>query len=115
MKVRYESDDGMVSGYGDEGKAAVEAHEADPLARFYFPWEYGGRAGVWCRADGGYPSSEQFTKVALLGSRLALLVQKLVANCVDEYGEGWRSAFISTHPTHRIAALEDAMNEVLNG
>lgn len=115
MKVRYESEDGKVSGYGDEGRAAVEAYESDPLARFSFPWEYSGAAGLMVNSDARAVGAVDFRIAALLGSRLAPLVRELVKNCTDEYGDDWHTAFSPTHPTHRIQALEAALNETING
>ena len=113
MKIRYESDDGKVSGYGDEGKQAVEEYEADPLARFNFPWKYCG-AGVWVLADGAYPTAEQFTKMILLGSRLAPLVRELISHADHSWDDRWREQCADTSMGAVVRRIEVALNEALN-
>lgn len=115
MRTKYESEDGKVSGCGDEGKATVEAYESDPLSRFNFPWEYSHVAQLMVDSDGRLVGAVDYHHAALLGSRLAPLVRKLVENCTDEYGDDWRTDFSSAHPTKSIMRLETALNETLNG
>ena len=117
MKVRFESDDGMVSGYGDEGKAAVEAHESDPLARFLLPWGWDGKLMLLLNRDGFSVPGEQFRTITILGSRLAPLVQDLVKAANEMWSPEWRT-YKNGDRRNLVAvvvALENAMNEVLNG
>jgi hypothetical protein len=117
VRVKYESEDGRVSGYGDEGKAAVEAYEADPLSRFAFPWTPSGPSLDLYRADQKIPSGHEYRLTALLGSRLAPLVQELSKASDETWNENWRTQV----PLGResiagvIKALEAALSETLGG
>ena len=117
MKVRDESDDGMVSGYGDEGKAAVEAHESDPLARFNFPWRRDGHLALVLDKNGYAVRGDDFMAIALLGSRLAPLVQDLVKAANETWSPGWRTYKhgILGGLVAAIVDMENAMKETLNG
>lgn len=115
MKVRFESDDGMVSGYGDEGKAAVEAHEADPLARFLLPWEWDGKLVLLLNRDGFSVPGEQFRTMALLGSRLAPLAQEAINQADISWHREWRSRKPEVFYYKALIDMEQALNETLNG
>lgn len=112
MKIRYESEDGVVSGYGDEGKAAVMEYESDPLAKYFLPWKVSPVSQMITNSTGVPVSGHLMTPIAMFFSAAAPLVLEAV-KINDDWNDKWRD---SHPPIARVhLALEQALMEAING
>lgn len=115
MKIKYESEDGKVSGYGDEGKAAVEAHESDPLARFNFPWEYSMKAMGHLNSKGYMITTPDYVAAATFFSKVAPLVRATIAQADISWHREWRTRKPEVFYYKTLIEMEQALHETLNG
>lgn len=114
MKVKYESEDGQVSGYGDEGKAAVEAYEADPWAAWHFPWENSGRKGFIADACGEPVVNPHFWRATVAFSRMAPVIQEILKQADISWHQDWRTRKPEVFYYKALLDLEAILKETLN-
>lgn len=107
MRIKYESEDGKVSGYGDEGKAAVEAYEADPWVAWRFPWGRNRPAGWVYDSCPTVVKDPMLSLAAVAFSKMVPVIQDMVA---VENRLGWKGREGLTC----VSSLEAILKETLD-
>lgn len=115
MKIRYESEDGVVSGYGDEGKAAVMEYESDPLAKYFLPWKVSPVSQMITNSTGVPVPGHLMTPIARFFSAAAPLVQATVRQADISWHNDWRERKPGVFYYDALIKLEAALKEAING
>jgi hypothetical protein len=113
VKVRYESSDGKVTGYGDEGRIAVEEYEGAPWMAWEFPWSVGKDGGVYA-VDGRYARFAQVDLAALAFSKMVPVIQEAVKDAEENWEPHWRAKLDDSPRYGWIRTREVILNEALD-